>query len=232
MTVRDIVYRSLRILGVLAAGEVPTAAEAQDALTAINSMLASWSNNGLLIYETKRETFPVVLGQQTFTFGTGGDFNSQRPIQIVGASYLLNGVEYVIDLVELDNWNAISDKNINSIPDKLYYQPSFPLGKVNLYPKPESNAQIIISSLKPLPKFASINDTVELPEGYERLIAFNGAKEIAPEYQKSLTVEANEIALQSKIDLERTNYKPIIAAPDIAGLSETGVASYNIIRGY
>lgn len=233
MKVRDLINRSFRILGVIASGENATAAEASDALQALNSMLGSWSNNGLLIYETKRETLNLVTGQQSFTIGANvaADFNTARPTQITGASYLLNGQEYLIDLIPLEVWNEITDKNVSSISDKLYYETSFPLGKIYLYPKPESNAQLILSSLKPLVAFTSINDEVELPPGYEECIVFNLAKSMAPEFGKSLSAEASDIAIQSKLDVERTNYKPIISASDIYGLSEFQDRRYNIIRG-
>jgi len=41
-TARDVINRSLRILGVLASGEAATASEANDALVALNSMIDSW----------------------------------------------------------------------------------------------------------------------------------------------------------------------------------------------
>ena len=46
-TVRDLVYRSLRVLGVNQSGENPSATEAQDALEALNGMLNSWYSLGI-----------------------------------------------------------------------------------------------------------------------------------------------------------------------------------------
>lgn len=48
MTGRDLVSSSLRLIGVLASGETPTAAEATDGLKAFNQMLANWRTESLM----------------------------------------------------------------------------------------------------------------------------------------------------------------------------------------
>lgn len=47
MTARDIIKRALRQIGELQSGEDPAAVDANDALTALNGMLASWDADGL-----------------------------------------------------------------------------------------------------------------------------------------------------------------------------------------
>jgi len=46
-TARDVIIRALRRIGELAAGEIPDATTAQDALAALNRMLASWELRGV-----------------------------------------------------------------------------------------------------------------------------------------------------------------------------------------
>lgn len=46
-TPNDYITRALRMLGVVAEGEVARAEQATDALTVLNAMLASWSNEGV-----------------------------------------------------------------------------------------------------------------------------------------------------------------------------------------
>lgn len=46
-TALDIVRRSMRLIGVLAEGEVPTAEQASDALAALQGMIGEWETRGL-----------------------------------------------------------------------------------------------------------------------------------------------------------------------------------------
>ena len=44
----DIITRAMKDIGALAAGENPTADEAQDGLDMLNDMIAQWSNENML----------------------------------------------------------------------------------------------------------------------------------------------------------------------------------------
>jgi hypothetical protein len=59
VTAQDIIYKSLRMLGVLASGEAPTAAEAQDSLYSLNSLIDSFSANPQYYYYTQDEIFTL-----------------------------------------------------------------------------------------------------------------------------------------------------------------------------
>ena len=59
ITAQDIIYKSLRMLGVLASGEAPTAAEAQDSLYSLNSLIDSFSANPQYYYYTQDEIFTL-----------------------------------------------------------------------------------------------------------------------------------------------------------------------------
>ena len=86
---QDIIYKSMRLLGVLASGEAPTAAEAQDSLYSLNSVIDSYSANPQYYFATLAEQFTTVNGQSTYTIGNepgvvpAADFVTNRPIRIV-----------------------------------------------------------------------------------------------------------------------------------------------------
>ena len=62
--------------------------EAQDALEALNGMLASCSSERLLVYHVGRLSVPLLTGKQTYTWGPGGDIAGLRPLRLENA--LLN----------------------------------------------------------------------------------------------------------------------------------------------
>ncbi len=92
MTIKDIISGSLRLLGVIASGETASAAELADGASALQSILESWSNQGLLIPSVTTDVFPLTAGQPTYTIGINddastGDFATYRPMIIEHAKY-------------------------------------------------------------------------------------------------------------------------------------------------
>tara|TARA_R110000868_G_scaffold410205_2_gene697601 strand:- start:112 stop:1014 length:903 start_codon:yes stop_codon:yes gene_type:complete len=72
---QTIINKSLRLLGVLASGEAPTAAEAFDALDSLNSLVDMYSANSAYYYTNLDETFTLVAAQGNYCIG-----NSAVPI--------------------------------------------------------------------------------------------------------------------------------------------------------
>ena len=62
-TAGDQINRALRLLGVLAEGETPSASVSQDALTALNQMIDSWNTERLSVFNTIDQTFTWPAGE-------------------------------------------------------------------------------------------------------------------------------------------------------------------------
>ena len=56
-TAGDLINSSLRLIGQLAEGEVPSAATSQDALTAFNQMIDSWNTERLAVFSTQDQVY-------------------------------------------------------------------------------------------------------------------------------------------------------------------------------
>jgi hypothetical protein len=233
MTVRDMLTRSLRLIGVLASGEVASGSMITDALSSLNGMIDSMKNNGFLVYENQIVDLSLVSSQQSYTIGLTGDFNVPRPDNINKASYLLNDIEYPIEIVNEAKWADISYKALTTdIPSKLYYNPSYPLGTIQLWPAPMVNGTLRIYVPKAIDKFASPNDTVSLPPGYEDLFVYGGADRIAPEYGTELTPRQMQIFTETKAAISRQNTVPQYMECDATGANTICKADpYRIFGG-
>lgn len=223
MTVRDILNRSLRLIGVLASGETASASMIQDAFVSMNAMIDSWKNVGLMVFENQVLSLTLISGQQTYTIGTGGQLNVDRPNAINQATFILNNIEYIVDILTESEWSQIPDKNTTSdIPTKLYFNPSFPLGQISFWPKPSSALSIKLYSPKPVNKFASVESTVDLPPGYEDLIVYGSADRIANEYGKELTPKHDAILNQTKAEIMRKNTTEEFMTCDVITSAQNG----------
>lgn len=211
----DIITRALRTINVLGDGETATASQAQDALAALNDVLEGWSNENLMSYVPVSESFSLVPGQISYTIGPGGDINTVRPSQMTFAFVRLNGIDFALDLITDAQYNSIDLKSLTGgIPSVLYYEPSYPLAKINIWCAPDASNQVLhIESLKPFARLSSISATIVYPPGYERALRYALAQELMLEYGTANTAVI-EMAKSSKADLKRRNFVPPIMGID------------------
>lgn len=219
MTALDLITGSLRLLGVLSSGDVPTANESTDGLTALNQMIGSWSVESLLIYTKAQETFTMIASQQSYTVGSGGNFNTTRPQKIENAAVrTTNGsttLDLPIEIINQDQWSNISVKTVQStLPRKLFAQGTYPLETIYLWPTPSTGNTLVLWSWKPLSSFATINSSVDLPQGYVRALRYNLALELAPEYGSSPNPLVIAEAEVSKAAIKRMNIKTLLLSQD------------------
>lgn len=72
----------------------------------------------------------------------------------------------------------------------------------------------MLYSWKPFSSFASVNDEIELPPGYERALRYNLAVELYPEYGKEPPASIYSAAQESKAAIKRMNIKPSYLVTD------------------
>lgn len=204
--VRDLLAGSLRLIGVLDAGDAMEAAVARDALQALNELIETLNLEHLTNPRGRvRVDVTCTPGQGLRTIGTGGDFNVARPVVIDLATVTFGGYEHPVEVVDADRWAAIPDKTRTGIPDTLYYDPAAPLGRVNLYPVPDQAYALALWVWDSLPTYTSINEMLVLPPGYARMYRYNLALDLAPEWGKDIPPAVIQNALDSKAAIKRAN---------------------------
>lgn len=222
MTVRDLINGSFRLLGTLASGEQATAPEAEDARTALNSLLDSWKLERLMVYAILPQTFPLVGGQLSYTLGPTGDWDTERPVQIDQMSLLYTGsgsppLNMPIEILNLDQYQQIIVPTTTSpIPMSCYIDDAFPLRTVSFWPVPTVNYSVNVFTWGLVDGFDDINDDITLPPGYERAMRFNLALELAPEYGVTPSNVVLAGAQDSKATVKRNNIKPLLMSCDPA----------------
>ena len=196
-TARTIIKKALQKNGVLTKNESPSGDEASDGLDSLNALLSSWSNDSLLIYTRQSESFPVVGGQTSYTIGAGGDFDTDRPLQITSAFLRIGSTDYNMGVVNGKQYDRITQKDIgNSIPEVLYYDGNTPLSTITIYPV-LTTGTLHIRSEKELTQLTSLDTDIEFPAGWERALIYNLAVELSSEYGQQTDQVTYQIAQDS-----------------------------------
>lgn len=210
-TALDLMTRALRIIKVYGTGETLSDAEAADGLVALNAMLEDWANEHLMIYAATLDSITLTPSLATYTIGPTGTTVTTRPVSIDPGTYLdINGISYPLDIVTLDQYNSVTLKTLNSsIPEYIFYNPTFPDASVTLYPVPSVAATLKLWTWKPLSTFSALTDVVTLPPGYTNAIVYNLAEYLAPEFGADIHISVHSKAATLKKKLKRTNFSPM-----------------------
>tara|TARA_R110002126_G_scaffold6587_4_gene33834 strand:- start:257 stop:967 length:711 start_codon:yes stop_codon:yes gene_type:complete len=232
-TAGDIINGSLRLLGVLAEGEVPSAETSQDALNAMNQMIDSWNTERLAVFSTQDQVFTWPASTISRTLGPSGNFIGNRPILLDDATYYIDastGVSYGIKMINQQQYDGIAVKTVTSTyPQVIFTNMSYPNIEMFVYPVPTRALQWHFISVTELTQPATLATVLSFPPGYLRAFRYNLATEMAPEFGVEPSPQVSRIAMTSKRDIKRINNPD-----DVMSMPYSIVATrqrYNIFAG-
>lgn len=183
MTVAEMIKAAARAKGAIDRYNDLDAAEYAEGLSALNSMLALWSSEGITIYNDVADSFTLTPGKGTYTIGTtGADVTTTRPTGIHGAFIrTANNLDIPVEVITREEYSAITDKSASGEPAQLFYSPTMGAGTIYLSPVPILAETLHFQSQRPMANFASIEDEINLPPETEEAIKYNLSLRVCPE---------------------------------------------------
>lgn len=238
-TVLGIITDAMQDAGVLASNETPNATDGQKAFRLLNRMLDSDSTEDLMIFQIVDEVFNLVSGQQVYSMGPGGDFDTTRPIDITGI-YMrdTNGNDLPVNLIEYQQYADIISKQVSAtIALSAWCNSGATSWDISFWPIPaQTSYRAVVWSWKPLTSFTGLTDTVSLAPGYEDYIESNLAVKCCIAFNRKVPSELAEWASKSKGKLKNININvPVLGMPQNltnGRASSTFPISPHIYTGY
>lgn len=225
----DLIKAALRSLNVLAAGEEPTGAEAQDSLFILNQMIDTFNGDGLMLFTEQIDDFLLNASQQTYTYGTGGNFNKPRPSYINRASCVMNisspqPIEYELHMFTTQEWQQqVPVKTVaGNLPIAIYDDGSFPLRNITFWPLASDNVKFRSYTMQKLTQFADLQQTAAFPEGYLEAFRHNLAVRLAPEFQAPLNAATIGLATSTLAQIKSNNADDVQLRSDISPVVDSG----------
>jgi len=205
----EIINGSLRLIGALAEGEVPSAETSADALMAMNQMIDSWNTERLMIYNTIDQIFTWPADEITQTLGPTGDFVGLRPVALDDSTYYRDastGVSFGIKFINQQQYDGIAVKTVTSTyPQVMWINMEYPDIAMTIYPKPTRALEWHFVSVQELAQPATLATELAFPPGYLRAFRYNLAREIAAEFGIEPPRTVSQIANVSKRNLKSQN---------------------------
>jgi len=198
-TARDLIKSAMITGGIIGATETPEAQEIADGLSQLNDMIDSWSTEGLYPHTTTKVSGQLSVGQWVYSVGIGGQINTpSRPIRVRAFSFLSGDIRYSLDEMSQNDFdNRSRNTTIEGMPSVFVYRNEFPLGEINIFPKPDQNYDYEIT-YDYVNNELTLNDTIDLPSGYYGALEYGLAVILSARYGNQL----NPI-----ITMEATNRK-------------------------
>ena len=215
-TAAELINGSLRLLGVLAEGETPSAETSQDALNAMNQMIESWNTERLSVFSTKDQVVQWLPSTRFATLGPSGSLTPvdpletlTRPILVDDATYFVDpgsGISYGLKLINQQQYNGIAVKTVtSSYPQVMFVNMTYPDIELYVYPVPTKLLHFHMISVEELTRPANLATDLAFPPGYLRAFRYNLACEMAPEFGVEPSAQVQRIAMTSKRNLKRIN---------------------------
>lgn len=224
----DYITSALRLIGSLASGELPSAAEQQDALAILNQLIDQWQAQSWMIPGLQRLIFAPATLKQTYSVGPTGDLNIIRPAKI-NAIGVINQpgssqpIELPLDLVSATSepygWRDIPVKNTQgALPLRCWDDSAYPLRNLNFWPIPTVAINFALYIPQTLTQFPDLVTQYLLPPVYTKAIRFNLAKDLMPEFPGDPARYPMVMATAEETmgDIKTMNYRPPVAACDPA----------------
>ena len=199
-TVQQAVFLALRMAGRITDTQSvsDTSKDVNDAFSLLVMMLAQWQRKRWLIWNEEEVWIPST-GANFYTIGPGQDFSTARPDKIhaawvrlrpsggwgselpdqlpfpLGQQPGINPVDIPLQIIEArEDWSQIAIKDLRSIPAAVFYDSSFPVGRLYFWPVPiaaEYGLHVVVKGS--LPVYAAITDPMGLPPEYVDAVVNN-----------------------------------------------------------
>jgi hypothetical protein len=215
ITATTFINSALRLAGILAAGETPSADEATDALASFVSLLDSWTGQELILVSTRRVAIALSAGSQgPYTI------SGARPIKVMGASVsLANGLGFPVQVLGPQAFGLVEHSGDASAQTRAMmcdYALTSPA--VFVAPTPTGASTLNLDVLVALGTVTSGGDDVSalFPPSYLKALRFNLACDLAGEYGRAVDPNVLRIAQSTKAQIAALNGSNRAGASEVA----------------
>jgi hypothetical protein len=219
-TGRLIVTGALIELEIIGAGEVPDPNDAALVLSLLNRMVGQWNTRRRYIWERTIFSQAWVTSKAAYTIGpSAADFAvTHRPPKIEWANLVRVAPDpdtrTPLEVIEVLDWAEITVPNETAEePSRIYYSPGVLNGTIRPWPYPSNTAAALANKLELflwtlLSRFATLDTSVDLPDGYEDALVLSLAEKSARSFGRAVTADLMMDARAARANIQSVNNTP------------------------
>lgn len=177
-----LIAAALRLCGVLASGDTPTATQITEASESLNYMVKAWEADGMPLWALSTYTITPVAGVNTYTL------NNPKPLKAIQAwnRTTSSSIDVPMRLITKQEYNLLGNKTSLGTPIQLYLNPNLDDATVSVFPTPDSSSEatqvLYLVAQRPFQDFDSATDTPDFPQEWYEAVKYGLAVRLAGEY--------------------------------------------------
>lgn len=180
----EIIKDALILIGGIEDDETPTSSQLDYALRHLNRMAKAWSVKGLKVWQWREATLPLVVGQESYTLGVGGNLVINRPLQIANARRVVDGIETNIEIKSRNEYmNQPSKESSAGKPVYVYFDSQLTNSVLYVWPSPDDTDSIKFSYKSYIDDFDSLANTPCFPSEWLEALVYGLAMRLCPMYE-------------------------------------------------
>lgn len=214
MKAQTIVTEALREIGAIAAIEQPSASQAAVGLVRLQGLVDSWAADEFANPFLTRLQHTLAAGTQEYTIGAEGEFDTARPVWIVG----VNVVTPQSDPIEETPLSRLDDDGYANTPIKattgailtaFYYNGTVPRGTLFFYPNLTVANDVVIYVLTSLAVPTSLSDDLVGPPGYQDALIYELALRLCTPFARQVPALLPGMAERSYARMKQPHLTPL-----------------------
>jgi len=180
LTARQVIAYALRKLGVLAAGQAPSAEDADDAMEELNVLIKTMQVDGPNLFGID------VTGSQAIVAGVGKlDLTTQQPLRLLEVRYKdVNGREIAMTpLTRVDYWE-LPNKGSTGVPTSYWFHENSKDYAIYLWPVKANvtTESIEFTFQRKLEDVDSLDDHIDVPDHWLETVGYMLARSLIVDY--------------------------------------------------
>lgn len=188
LTRDQIITGALRMLGVVAQGESPTAIQITEAAEALNLMIKAFEADGMALWGITEYTVPLTNAVASYSIGIGKSVNTSKPLKVIQAYNRdsVSNVDIPMRIITRQEYNILGNKTSSGNPIQCWYDPRLDYGVLTVFPVPNTttatNNSVHIVYQRSFEDFTASGDNPDFPQEWLECLKYGLAVRLAPEY--------------------------------------------------
>lgn len=204
LTRNELIEEAYRKIGALADGQNISAGQLSTGNSKLNSIIKSWSGEGIHLWTVLTETIATVAGTASYTVPT------TNGLKYIEKAYRVDTADDVlIERMSLDEYEDIEDKTSEGKPTHFSHRPAE--GKVYFWQVPDAVWTIKLHGVRPLADWETAGSTGEFPSPWLNALRYALAVDLGEDntiplkeiqYLRAIAVAEKRSARGKEIDRE------------------------------
>jgi hypothetical protein len=187
----EIITRALRRIGALGDTETLDSIRQAVGIEALNPMIKAWQAFGMPIWAITEQAIAMSnwTSSTPVTIGPDGDINQIiKPLKVLQAIRRDTSADEdtPLTIYTYEDYNNLSNKESESTPVHIFYQPQRLVGSIWLWPVPDdywqTYGELVIRYQRPFQDFDASSDEPDFPVEWHEAIHLNLALRLAGNY--------------------------------------------------